>query len=95
MSLPQKKAPRLGPGRERQNSVRTICEQSYGGKPLISLAESKFTGIAGDCITIAILSAKLSVTREARLAQRIRSLIRKMTRNFNRVCFDLQRGART
>jgi hypothetical protein len=56
--------------------------------------QSKLTGVVADCITIAILSAKLRVTRDVRLAQRIRSLIRKMTRDFNRACFDLQRGTR-
>jgi hypothetical protein len=33
---------------------------------------SRFTAIIGDCITIAILSAELGVTREAQLGQRIR-----------------------
>ena len=126
MNPSKKKAPRIGPGRERQNSVRTICEQRCGGKPLVSLTEpairllkseallrdfldglkpdhsflktkpdlSRFTAIIGDCITIAILSAELGVTREAGLGQRIRSVIREMTRDFNRVCFDLQRGVR-
>lgn len=52
---------------------------------------TRFTAIIGDCITIAILSAELAVTHRAQLGQRIRSLIREMTRNFNRLCFDLQK----
>jgi hypothetical protein len=53
---------------------------------------SRFTAIIDHCSTIAILSAELGVTRKAGLGRRIRSLIREMTRNFNRVCFDLHRA---